>query len=134
MVKIKYFPAENHLVRKRSYYGNLQFHFAVFTHGFHYFIPLGHNLKKGFNQIFGFSKTFILFYFILFFYQGFLSQTLTTHRTAGEGRGYLFNSSRPLPPASHLDINRAITTESSPMHIAGSRTRTVNHYPIDLHT
>ena len=57
-----------------------------------------------------------------------------THRTAGEGGGYLFNSSRPLPPTSHLDISRAITTESSPMHIARSRTRTVNHYPIDLHT
>ena len=28
-----------------------------------------------------------------FFYQGFLSQTLTTHRTAGEGRGpFLFHS------------------------------------------
>ena len=25
-----------------------------------------------------------------FFYQGFLSRTLTTHRTAGEGRGPLF--------------------------------------------
>ena len=57
-----------------------------------------------------------------------------THRTVGEGGGYLFNSSRPLPPTSHLDISRAITTESSPMHIARSRTRTVNHYPIDLHT
>ena len=28
--------------------------------------------------------------FCFFFYQGFLSQTLTTHRTAGEGRGPLF--------------------------------------------
>ena len=38
----------------------------------------------------------------LFFsvYLGFLSRTFTIHRTAGEGGGYLFNSSLPLPPAS----------------------------------
>ena len=34
------------------------------------------------------------------FYQGFLSRTLTIHRTAGEGGWYLFNSSLPLPLAS----------------------------------
>ena len=28
--------------------------------------------------------------FVFFFYQGFLSRTLTTHRTAGEGMGPLF--------------------------------------------
>ena len=31
---------------------------------------------------------------------GFLSRTFTIHGTAGEGGGYLFNSSLPLPPAS----------------------------------
>ena len=36
----------------------------------------------------------------LFFYQGSLSRTFTIHRTAGEGGGYLFNSSLPLPPIS----------------------------------
>ena len=35
-----------------------------------------------------------------FFYLGFLSRTFTVHSTAGEGRGYLFNSSLPLSPAS----------------------------------
>ena len=30
----------------------------------------------------------------------FLSRTLTTHRTAGEGGGYLFNSSQPLSATS----------------------------------
>ena len=34
-----------------------------------------------------------------FFYQAFLSRTLTTHRTAGEGRGPFFYSTLPLPPA-----------------------------------
>ena len=37
----------------------------------------------------------------MFFYLGFLSQTFTVHRTAGEGGDYLFNSSVPLPPVSH---------------------------------
>ena len=36
----------------------------------------------------------------LFFYLDFLSRTFTIHKTAGEGRGYLFNFSLPLPPAS----------------------------------
>ena len=35
-----------------------------------------------------------------FFYLGFLSRKFTIYRTAGEGGGYLFNSSLPLPPAS----------------------------------
>ena len=30
------------------------------------------------------------YFFVFFFYQAFLSQTLTTHRTAGEGRGPSF--------------------------------------------
>ena len=46
------------------------------------------------------------------------------HRTTGEGGEYLFNSSVPLPPASqNLNISRAITAASSPLHIASSRTR-----------
>ena len=36
-----------------------------------------------------------------FFYLGFPSQPFTNHRTAGEGGGHFFNSSLPLPPASH---------------------------------
>ena len=38
----------------------------------------------------------------IFFYLGFLSRTFTIHGTAGEGEGYLFNSSLPLPPASQI--------------------------------
>ena len=37
---------------------------------------------------------------VFFFYLGFLSRTFTIHGTAGEGGGYLFNSSLPPPPAS----------------------------------
>ena len=39
-------------------------------------------------------------FFFFFLNLGFLSQTFTIHGTAGEGGGYLFNSSLPLPPAS----------------------------------
>ena len=38
--------------------------------------------------------------FFFFYYLGFLSRTFTIHGTAGQGGGYLFNSSLPLPPAS----------------------------------
>ena len=37
---------------------------------------------------------------VFFIYLGFLSQTFTNHRTAGEGEGHFFNFSLPLPPAS----------------------------------
>ena len=46
------------------------------------------------------SKNLLDKYFFFFSYLGFLSRTFTIHRTAGEGGGYLFNSSLPLPPAS----------------------------------
>ena len=49
-----------------------------------------------------------------FFYLRFLSQTFTSQRTAGEGGGHFFNFSLPPPPAA----------ESSPLHIAVSRTQT----------
>ena len=60
------------------------------------------------------------------FFLGFLSRTFVSHRTAGEGGGHLFNSSLPLPAASDTDINRVITAESSPLHIASSQTLTGN--------
>ena len=41
-----------------------------------------------------------IYIYIYIFYLGFLSRTFTIHGTAGEGGGYLFNSSLPLPPAS----------------------------------
>ena len=43
---------------------------------------------------------FWFFFFSFVFYLGFFSQTFTIRRTAGEGEGYLINSSPPLPPAS----------------------------------
>ena len=47
------------------------------------------------------NNCFILFVCLfVFFYLGFLSQTFTNHRTAGEGVGHFCISSLPIPPAS----------------------------------
>ena len=43
--------------------------------------------------------------FFFFSYLGFLSQILTNDRTVGEGGGYLFNSSLPLPPGLQTIIH-----------------------------
>ena len=43
----------------------------------------------------------LFLYFYFFFCLGFPSQPFTNHRTAGEGGGHYFNSSLPLPSASH---------------------------------
>ena len=57
---------------------------------------------------------------LIFFPSGFfLSRTFTIHRTSGEGRGYLFDSSLPLPSASQTlrhypgDYCREITSAHS---------------------
>ena len=51
-----------------------------------------------------FLKDNIFFFF--FFYQDFLSQTLTTHRTAGEGRGPPFIPLYHFLPEGFLDIRQ----------------------------
>ena len=72
-------------------------------------------------EVDGFSSS------VFFFYLGFLSLTWIIHRTAREGGDYFCF----LNPLYHfyllhryLDISRAIFAESSPLHIARSRTRT----------
>ena len=57
-----------------------------------------------------------------FFYLGFLSRTFTIHRTAGEGGGYLFNSSLPLAPASQ-------TLRHKPRHYCRELTSAHNEQP-----
>ena len=52
------------------------------------------------SRVMPFLKIPISAFLSFCFYLGFLSHTLTIHRTAGEGGGYLCNSSLPLPPAS----------------------------------
>ena len=67
------------------------------------------------------------FLYIYFFYLGFCSRTFTNHRTAGEGEGISLTPHYHFHPLHrHLDISRAITAESSPLHIASNRTRTRN--------
>ena len=83
-----------------------------------------------------FSLSFLLLFFVgkfflkvFFFYLGFLSRTFAIHGTAGEGEGdgiYLTPLYHFHPLHRHLGISRAITAGSSPLHIAGSRTRTGN--------
>ena len=50
-----------------------------------------------------FEKSLPAFFF--FSYLGFLPQILTNDRTVGEGGGYLFNSSLPLPPGLQTIIH-----------------------------
>ena len=57
--------------------------------------------------------------YLLFFYMGFLSQTFTNSRTAGEGGGHFFKSSLQFHWLhTHVYISRAITVENSTLHIA----------------
>ena len=63
----------------------------------------------------------------LIFYLGFLSQIFTNHRTAGEGGEHFLTPHYHFYPLHRkLGISRAITEESSPLHIASSRTRVGN--------
>ena len=55
----------------------------------------------------------------IFFNLFFFTQTFTIHRTVGEGRIYLFNSSLTFSPAAQA-LCRAITVGRSPLHIASS--------------
>ena len=67
------------------------------------FMPdrLSHYVQKFLDDFFdSICSSLYLFFFVFFFYLGFLSRTFTIHETAGEGGGYLFISSLPLPPAS----------------------------------
>ena len=64
------------------------------------------------------------FFFFFFLDLGFISRTLTMQ---GKGEGiYLTPLYHFHPLHRHLDISWVITTESSPLHIAGSWTRTGN--------
>ena len=65
--------------------------------------------------------------YIFFFYCGFLSPLFTNHRAAGKGKGISLTPHHHFHPLyKHLDISRAITVESSPLHIGSSWTRTGN--------
>ena len=67
-----------------------------------------------------------------FLYLRFLSQPFTNH---SEGGGYFLIPHYHFHPLHrHLYIDRAITAESSPLHIGSSRTRTGNlWFPSAIH-
>ena len=84
------------------------------------------------NSSSSFSTKFQFPSFNFFFYLGFLSRTFTNR----EGIS-LFPHYHLHPLHRHLYISRAITAESSPLHIASSRIQTgnllfpsENHYPL----
>ena len=63
----------------------------------------------------------------IIFYLGFLSRTFTIYRIAEEGEAVSLTHLYQFQPLHrHLDISRAITAESSHLHIASNRTRTGN--------
>ena len=70
------------------------------------------------------------FFFSLFFFLSEFSFTYTLESQNCRGMGrHFFNSSLPLPPASQILTHQpGITAESSPLHIANSRTRTANFW------
>ena len=68
-----------------------------------------------------------IFFITIFFYLGFLSRTFTDHRTLWEGEGISLTPHYHFHPLHRrLDISRAITAGSSPLHIASSRNWTRN--------
>ena len=75
-----------------------------------------------------FIVNFLVFLLLTFFFcLRFLSRPFTNHRTAGEGGGHFFNSSLHFHQLHrHLDISRAITAGSLPLHIGSIRTRIGN--------
>ena len=67
------------------------------------------------------------FYFLFFSIWVFFHEHSRFTGQQGKGEGiYLTPLYHFHPLHRHLDISRAITAESSPLHIAGSRTRTGN--------
>ena len=62
-----------------------------------------------------------------FFYLGFFHEHSLFTGQQGKGEGIFLTPLYHFQPLHrHLDISRAITAESSPLHIASSRTRTGN--------
>ena len=84
------------------------------------------------NTLFSSSKLLQTFFVLcksFFFLSRFLFMNSTIHMTAGEGGGYLFNSSLHFHPLhSHLGIGWAFTEEISPLHVAHSKAQTRNSW------
>ena len=73
------------------------------------------------------KRAFFFFFFLSIWV--FISRKLTNNRTSGEGEGVSLTPHCHFHSLHrHLDINRANTAESSPLHIASSRNRIRNLY------
>ena len=60
--------------------------------------------KKSNQWLFTGNSAFVFVFVFVFFYQDFLSQTLTTHRTAGKGRGPSFIQLYHFHPLTNIQI------------------------------
>ena len=80
-------------------------------------------------QVQNYFKLFLSYVNLFFFLSRFLFMKSTIHKTAGEGGGYLFNSSLHFHPLHrHLGIGWAFTEEISPLQVAHSKARTRNSW------
>ena len=69
----------------------------------------------------------IYIYIYIFFYLVFFHEHSRITGLQGKGEGISLTPHYHFHPIHrHLDISRAITAESSPLHLGSSRTRTVN--------
>ena len=86
-------------------------------------------VRRGFEREIIVAETKCSEYFFFFFFSIWIFFHEHSRFTGQQGKGegiYLTPLYHFHPLHRHLDISRAITAESSPLHIAGSRTRTGN--------
>ena len=82
-----------------------------------------YNSTKGISLIVVFSPGFHYPSNCIFFLSGLSFTTIHKSQDWMEREGHFFNSWLPLPRRhKHLNISRAISTDSSPLHIASCRT------------
>ena len=110
------------LIKTRKRHRGIFFYYFVSKKKFIQHRSLKNNSVRTNNFSFVFSQPFFFFSIRVFF----LDHSRNTG-LQGEGEGISLTSHYHFHPLHrHLDISRAITAESSPLHMAGRRTRTGN--------
>ena len=110
---VKYTPRSNFRTGNNFFW---KFNLSVVSSGW-----LIKNISKNIIYERYLINSWIHFFSSFFFLSGFFSRTFAIHTTAGEGGGYLSPLYHFHSFHRHLDINRAIAAECSPLHIAFSR-------------
>ena len=79
---------------------------------------------KMYNYCFLEVSVFSFFFISFLYYLNFLTRTYTIYRTQGKGKAVSLTTLYHFHPLHrNLDINRTITAESSPLHIASRQPR-----------